>query len=376
MPATAMEEDHTEEDDTHKKRKLEIEQWRETELAALPPLPDKLGSDATEEQKETRRQQMAERVRQQNKISRHVANARRTLGDDRSAAQVAAQKAANDARLKGDDRSAAQVAAQKAADDARLKGDDRLAAQVAAQKVADAARKAKVVTVEIFCELCNNRHNYKSLQALKQHMNSASHKKRLDPELVAADEVAKKAKQDIYREKETARLAARDQSKAHKAALQRLRSKALYEKEKAARVEKNNKDPVPWIIGDGTEKDVEDALVRYHGSTASAMLLHKKNEQIKKNIATFIRVSPEAKAKIRDSWQKGQMATNAPLFSCGTCGIRDHGNYAELEVSKLPDFFKFDLKHQAIFDKLKGESLYISHIAFFLFLFLLIQFIF
>jgi len=25
MPATAMEEDHTEEDDTHKKRKLEIE---------------------------------------------------------------------------------------------------------------------------------------------------------------------------------------------------------------------------------------------------------------------------------------------------------------------------------------------------------------
>jgi hypothetical protein len=51
------------EDDTHKKRKLlEIEQWREAALAALSPLPDKLEPDATEEQKQTRRGQMAERV--------------------------------------------------------------------------------------------------------------------------------------------------------------------------------------------------------------------------------------------------------------------------------------------------------------------------
>ena len=153
-------------DDTHKKRKLfEIEQWREAALAALPPLPDKLEPNATEEQTETRREQIAERVRQRNKITSHVAYVRRTLGDsrsaeqidakkaanvvsnaarpkgdDRSAAQVAAQEATNVARPKGDDRSAAQVAAQEAANVARPKGDDRSAAQVAAQKAADAAR--------------------------------------------------------------------------------------------------------------------------------------------------------------------------------------------------------------------------------------------
>ena len=143
--------------------------------------------------------------------------------------------------------------------------------------VAAAEKAAKIGAVEVLCELCNTGHNYKSQQALNQHNKSALHKKRLNPELAAADEATKRAKQEVYREKqtaikagekETARLAARDQSKANKAALQRLRSKALYEKQKAARVEKNNKDPVPWIIGDGTEKDVEDALVRYHGSTA------------------------------------------------------------------------------------------------------------
>jgi len=35
----------------------------------------------------------------------------------------------------------------------------------------------------------------------------------LDPEFAAADEAAKKAKQKIHREKETARLAARDKVK-------------------------------------------------------------------------------------------------------------------------------------------------------------------
>ena len=67
---------------------------------------------------------MAERARLQRKIGRDAANAKRALGDDRSAAQVAAKKAVNAVRPKGDDRSPAQVSAQKAADAARPKGDD------------------------------------------------------------------------------------------------------------------------------------------------------------------------------------------------------------------------------------------------------------
>ena len=94
------------EDDTHKKRKLlEIEQWREEALEALSSLPDKLEPDATEEQKQTRRGQMAERVRQRNKITSHVAHAKRALRDDRSTEEVVAKQAANAARPKGDDRS-------------------------------------------------------------------------------------------------------------------------------------------------------------------------------------------------------------------------------------------------------------------------------
>ena len=75
---------------------------------------------------------------------------------------------------------------------------------------------------EVFCELCNNGHNFRTLQAFNQHKKSVLHKKRLDPEFAAADEAAKKAKQKIYCEKETARLAARDKSKAHRAALQKM----------------------------------------------------------------------------------------------------------------------------------------------------------
>ena len=54
---------------------------------------------------------MAERARLQRKIGRDAAHAKRALGDDRSAEEVAVKKADNAARPKGDDRSAAQVAA-------------------------------------------------------------------------------------------------------------------------------------------------------------------------------------------------------------------------------------------------------------------------
>ena len=71
-----------------------------------------------------------------------------------------------------------------------------------------------------------------------------------------------------------------------------------------------------------------------------AMLLHTDNERIKSNIRKFVRVSPEVKATIRKTWQEGKMATSRAYYSCATCGIRDHGNYAQIDVAALPDFFK------------------------------------
>ena len=235
--------------------------------------------------------------------------------------------------------------------------DPEVAAAEEAAKNEEAAKKAKQEnTPEVLsCGLCNTGHNFKTVQALNKHNKSASHKKRLDPEFAAAEEAAKKAKQENYGEKETARKAARDQSKAHKAALKRQHTNTLYEKKKILHVERNKKDPAPWIIGDGTEEDTSNALTRYHGSTASAMLLHGDDEHIKGNIKKFIDVSPEAKAEIRKAWQEGVMATNAPFFSCGACGIRGHGNYAEQKIEELSAFFKFQSKDQAVFDKLRGE---------------------
>ena len=62
------------------------------------------------------------------------------------------------------------------------------------------------------------------------------------------------------------------------------------------------------------------------------------NERIKSNIRKFVRVSPEVKATIRKTWQEGKMATSRAYYSCATCGIRDHGNYAQIDVAALPDF--------------------------------------
>ena len=55
-------------------------------------------------------------------------------------------------------------------------------------------------------------------------------------------------------------------------------------------------------------------------------------------IRKFVRVSPEVKATIRKTWQEGKMATSRAYYSCATCGIRDHGNYAQIDVATLPDF--------------------------------------
>ena len=116
------------------------------------------------------------------------------------------------------------------------------------------------------------------------------------------------------------------------------------------------RNTAPPITETGTEEDVLSALVRYHGSTSAAMLLQDDDEKIKSNIVKFINVSPEAKSEIRKAWQESEMALNTPFLSCASCGIRNHGNYAEIDVATLPDFFKFKTKDQDMFDVLKGEA--------------------
>ena len=235
----------------------------------------------------------------------------------------------------------------------------------------------------MFCGTCGNGHDYKTIQNLQQHEKAAAHKRRVDAQFAATEEADKRVikkvrgeKEKVRKageketarkagEKETARKAGdkekerkanRDQrdvnikqkrSKAEKDESQRVSSKIQYKKQ-------TERDPAAWVIGDGTEEDTLKALVRYHGSTSVAMLLHTDNERIKSNIRKFVRVSPEVKAKIRKAWQEGEMAPNRAHFSCATCGVRDHGNYAQTHVAALPDFFKFREKDQAMYDVLKG----------------------
>ena len=106
-------------------------------------------------------------------------------------------------------------------------------------------------------------------------------------------------------DKEKHRLAARDQgnnnmkrkrSKADKDAKQRALSIIQYRKQTEREIPLHG-----W-----TEEDALKALVRYHGSTNVAMLLHTDNERIKSNIRKFVRVSPEVKATIRKTFRKAK----------------------------------------------------------------------
>ena len=75
--------------DIIKKRKLDlIEEQDLAARAGLPPIPDKLGLDATGEQIRQRRELMAARGRQQSKISKKSADAKRALEDDGNAASL------------------------------------------------------------------------------------------------------------------------------------------------------------------------------------------------------------------------------------------------------------------------------------------------
>jgi hypothetical protein len=145
-------------------------------------------------------------------------------------------------------------------------------------------------------------------------------------------------------------LKKRRRTKAEKQLASRKNQKRLYAK-------LNEKNTTPPITETGTEEDVLSALVRYHGSTSAAMLLHDDDEKIKSNIEKFINVSPEAKSEIRKAWQESEMALNTPYLACSSCGIRNHGNYDYIDVATLPDFFKFKAKDQVMFDVLKGGIL-------------------
>ncbi len=70
---------------------------------------------------------------------------------------------------------------------------------------------------------------------------------------------------------------------------------------------------IPPIIATGTDGDVLKALVRYHGSSGAAMLLHD-DERIKSSIEKFIRVSPEAKKDIRKAWHESIIASNRQFY--------------------------------------------------------------
>ena len=197
--------------------------------------------------------------------------------------------------------------------------------------------------MEFKCERCNPTHDYKTAKKLSRHENTPSHKRKFDPNCTGVEEVEKAAAKKIRNEKqiaikagvketerkagaketerkagakETARLAARnqgtananrDQSKAHQQLAQKKISRAQHKKS-------TEKDPAPWIIGTGTEEDALKALVRYHGSTNVAMLLHTDDIRMKKNINKFVHVSPEAKAAIRKTWQEGEMAISRAHF--------------------------------------------------------------
>ena len=60
---------------------------------------------------------------------------------------------------------------------------------------------------EFKCERCKPGHDFKSKQNLKQHHQSASHKRKFDPEFAAAEELEKATKKATRGGKETARKA-------------------------------------------------------------------------------------------------------------------------------------------------------------------------
>ena len=195
----------------------------------------------------------------------------------------------------------------------------------------------------MFCGTCGNGYDYKTIKSLQRHETAAAHKRRVDAQFAATEEadkrVIKKARGEKEKvrkageketarkageketarkagEKETARKAGdkekerlanrgqrddnikRKRSKAEKDESQRVSSKIQYKKQ-------TERDPAPWVVGDGTEEDTLKALVRYHGSTSAAMLLHTDNERIKSNIRKFQSKDTKGVAGRRNGAEQG-----------------------------------------------------------------------
>ena len=198
-------------------------------------------------------------------------------------------------------------------------------------EVLAAAKAAAAKALDFTCNCQGIPHDYKSLQAFQRHMNTASHKRNVDPESNKLTHAGTKT------------------AKALAHAKRKHAQRKHYEKSV-------RDDPISFITSTGTESDVLSALQRYHGSTSAALQLDIDNDdKTKKKIERFIFVAVDVKLALRKKWREGVMAASAPLAACASCGVRDLvADYDEIEVRTLPKFFEFSSKDQTKFDVLKG----------------------
>jgi hypothetical protein len=204
-------------------------------------------------------------------------------------------------------------------------------------------------TTRYICNCKGVEQPFKNAQSLKRHKESPSHRRLTDPEF-AKTEAANKAEVKCKRKREKDSKAVQ-QADARK----RLRLSKQREEELDRFAEHVAGREAAFIVGDGTEEDAKKALERYHGSSSVAMLLDiDDDKRTLEKIQKFIYVSKDRKSEIRKLWEEGEMSDNKPLLVCASCGMRDHGEYAEEEVANLPIFFEFKKNDHDRFDILKG----------------------
>ena len=213
-------------------------------------------------------------------------------------------------------------------------------------------------TTRYICNCKGVEQSFATAQSLNKHTKSITHKRLTDPEF-AKTEAAKKAEVKCKRKREKNSEAVQKANASKRLRLSKLKDR---EEEFLRNAKVSNDREADFIVGDGTEEDAKKALVRYHGSSSAAMLLDlDDNERTLEKIQKFIHVSKERKEEIRKLWEEGEMSDNKPLLVCASCGMRDHGEYAEEEVAKLPFFFEFKENDHARLDILKGFlSIYMS----------------
>jgi hypothetical protein len=201
----------------------------------------------------------------------------------------------------------AEEVATKRARDEKEKARRRLDAALAAAEDAENAVATKRARDEekarerdrltnFWCGVCGDGHDFGTIQNLQLHVKTPEHE-RAAAEVAAeaaeeAENVASKRAQDETEkarkrdEKEKARMANREQREANQRRDRREGQKQVransIQRKFHAKVVAMQKD-VPPIGSPGTTEDGEKALGRYHGSTASAMLLNSDEERVKSN---------------------------------------------------------------------------------------------